>query len=70
MGDGLDNVAYRVGFEDACDSIAALLEGRKDVNKAILKAVDSFAQGMRRAKGKNILADIEMYRDAVRKFVG
>ena len=57
-----EDLSYRVGFEDGCDAIVALLEDRRDVGSGTKNAVLRFVQDLRRAKAQRILKDLVVYR--------
>jgi hypothetical protein len=65
----MDDVAYRVGFVDACDTIFNMIRQRKDVSDDAKNEILPFVMSLRQAKAESIIADLELYRGPVRVIV-
>jgi len=69
MPTGLDNVSYRVGFEDACDVILGMVSANKQATNEVKEEILTFILATRQAKSEGILADLEIYRAPVRVLI-
>jgi len=67
---GLDNISYRIGFEDAMDVVFGMISANDKVPPQAKEDLHDFILKLRQAKADNIVADIEIYREAVVRFVG
>jgi hypothetical protein len=65
----MDDVARRVGFEDACDTIFNMSRQRKDVSDDAKNEILSFVMSLRQAKAESIIADLELHLELVRVIV-
>lgn len=57
----MDDVSYRVGFEDALDCVRDMLSRAEGVPRGVLREVDELVRNVRARKARVIVEDMALH---------
>ncbi len=62
----MDNLSYRVGFEDACDVLLSMVKRNPKSPRPLVDEITTFMAEARASKAEQILANMDFYSKAAR----